>query len=130
MRNKKGFTLVEVLAVITILGVIALIAVPVYIVINNNMKNKLYETKVGSIETAAELYAADNKDDLFTTGDTEIITVGKLLNEKYLENEPECEEKHGTGKDICNPKDNTSMKDIQIEIEKANRNYTANIVDR
>ena len=36
--NKKGFTLVEVIMVVVILGIIIGVAVPSYIVISNNIK--------------------------------------------------------------------------------------------
>ena len=48
MRNKNGFTLVELLAVIVILGVIALIAVPSY----NNYIKKTKDTKCDSDKEA------------------------------------------------------------------------------
>ena len=38
MRNKKGFTLVELLVVITLLGVLGLITVPI---INDVIKNSI-----------------------------------------------------------------------------------------
>lgn len=51
MKNKKGFTLVELLAVIVILGVLLLIAVPsITSVINNSKKN----TFVSSAKMVAE----------------------------------------------------------------------------
>ena len=41
--NKKGFTLVEVIMVVVILGIIIGIAVPSYIAVSNNIKEKNYK---------------------------------------------------------------------------------------
>ena len=40
MMNKKGFTLVEVVIVVVILGIIIGLAVPSYIAVSNNIKEK------------------------------------------------------------------------------------------
>ena len=44
MKNKKGFTLVELLAVIVILGILLLIAVPAVQNIIENSRNKAFES--------------------------------------------------------------------------------------
>ena len=57
---KKGFTLVELLAIIVILGIIALIAYPV---VNRQVElaqNAAYERTVASIEEAARRYGVNN----------------------------------------------------------------------
>lgn len=57
--KNKGFTLVELLAVIVILGLIALIAVPM--VLNNIKKTKedLYNTQIELIKAGALSYVTD-----------------------------------------------------------------------
>ena len=45
-RNKKGFTLIELLSIIVILGVIALITVPVVSNIMTAMKKKAFKSSV------------------------------------------------------------------------------------
>ena len=55
--NNKGFTLVEVLAVIVIIAILGLIAVPSVLSIINTGRNSSYDIMVGSIKTAAsEMY--------------------------------------------------------------------------
>jgi prepilin-type N-terminal cleavage/methylation domain-containing protein len=58
--NKKGFTLVELLAVIVILGIILIIAVPASINISKKVKAKMYSNKIANITKSAVLWGQDN----------------------------------------------------------------------
>ena len=58
-RNKKAFTLIELLAVIVILAVIALIAVPVVMNIITKARKSAFKDSAYGIIKAAELYYAD-----------------------------------------------------------------------
>ncbi len=62
MKNNKGFTLVELLAVIVVLALLVSIAVPSTVSISNRLKKKMYCSKIDSIETAAALYGEDAKE--------------------------------------------------------------------
>jgi type IV pilus assembly protein PilA len=77
--NKKGFTLVELLATIVIMGIIIAIAVPSYIHITQSTKEKAYESKKEYIEAKAISYASENDLDPAT------ITVADLINAGYIE---------------------------------------------
>lgn len=60
MKN-KGFTLVELLAVIVIMGLILAIAVPNAFKLSNKVKTKAYKTKIEQIESGAgETYGTNN----------------------------------------------------------------------
>lgn len=59
MNNKKAFTLVELIATITILGVILLIAVPSYNKYVEKTRNKLIESYEKSAEDAAKAFVTD-----------------------------------------------------------------------
>lgn len=59
MKN-KGFTLVELLAVIIIIAVIAVIVTPNIVGNVNNYKNKLNNNQIKNIENAARLWGSDN----------------------------------------------------------------------
>ena len=61
--NKKGFTLIEGLMVIAIIGVILLTLIPSVIVIINKNKQKSFESTRDSIIAAAKMYVAENKYD-------------------------------------------------------------------
>lgn len=55
--NNKGFTLIEVLAVVVIIAVVTLIAMPSVLSIMNSSKDSSYEMMIDNIKTAAgELY--------------------------------------------------------------------------
>ena len=62
MKNtiKKGFTLVELLAVIVIIGVVALITVPSMAKNISSSKERLYKIQVQDIELAAKKWATDS----------------------------------------------------------------------
>lgn len=57
---KKGFTLVELLAVIVLLGIIMAIAIPGIYKIRDKMNEKALEAKINTIETAAVSYVQSN----------------------------------------------------------------------
>ena len=60
MKNKKGFTLVELLAVIIIISIIALIVFPVVTKQIKGSKDDLYKVQVENIIKAAKDYILDN----------------------------------------------------------------------
>ncbi|WP_153732682.1 type II secretion system protein [Sporosarcina obsidiansis] len=60
LKNEKGLTLVELLAVIVILGIIAAIAVPAIGGIINNSKVGAMKSDILNAVSAAELYVVDN----------------------------------------------------------------------
>ena len=90
MKN-KGFTLVEILAVIVILGLLVTFAVPNIIKTAKKSKDNMFENKVGMIEKAAELYIEDNHDSV-ESGAVKTIKVSDLLEYNYLKKEKkDCE---------------------------------------
>ncbi len=90
MKN-KAFTLIELLAVIIVLGILLGILVPSVIKTIGESKQKAYNTTVESIKTAAESYInmdADPtvKQELANTG-TSVITLDELIDAGFLPNE-------------------------------------------
>ena len=82
MNNKKGFTLVELLAVIVILGVLTAIAVPSVLGISKKIKTDMYESKKKTVEVALELWADDNKSSCIKNIDS--LKIKNLIEDNYL----------------------------------------------
>jgi len=55
-RRQKGFTLVEMLIVVVVLGILALIAVPQISVSSDDAKDKTLRTNLSTMRAALELY--------------------------------------------------------------------------
>ncbi|MFV0275218.1 MAG: prepilin-type N-terminal cleavage/methylation domain-containing protein [Bacilli bacterium] len=90
--NKKGFTLVELLAVIIILGLIALIVTPILFDTIDESKDELYNTQIKMIEDSAKQNVYDERFilDLIDSGEQTSykITLEDLVNKGYLESIP------------------------------------------
>lgn len=59
--KKDGFTLIDLVIVIVIIAILAAVAIPSFLSINNRAKEASVKTEMFSIATAIALYAADNE---------------------------------------------------------------------
>lgn len=87
MKEQKGLTLVELLAVIVILGIIAGIAVPSIGGIIENSKEKADLANKEIIESAARIADLDGAEDVDTNEDG-AYSVTELHTAKYLDDIP------------------------------------------
>ena len=88
MKSRKGFTLVELLVTIVLLGVVAAIIIFNVTNVSKNSKKTEYERFVASIKSSASLYADMNPEafqDLYINKSFIYITVGDLINSGLID---------------------------------------------
>lgn len=107
MKNKKGFTLVEMLVVIALIGVVIAIAIPSITLVRKRINIRLLNEKKDEILVAAQLYGSDKKFEQDT-----IIKVYELLDEKYIKKDTDSGSNGCTGENtskgcVSDPTDST-----------------------
>ena len=91
--KKNGFTLIEVLAVLIILGILISLTVPAYLTVLKDVKRDNYNSKVREIEVAANKYGDKIKDEVKLAGETCYrITVKKLIQMGELTSDSDYED--------------------------------------
>ena len=94
---KRGFTLVELLAVLILLGVVSLIAIPSIGKILNRSREKARESTKNELIKAAKEYYADNIRELPDDGSHKCLSVSEIEESGYISNDdivdPTTEEK-------------------------------------
>ena len=129
MKNNKGFTLVELMAVIVVLAIIIAIAVPSAITISHKIKLKMYDTKIDMILSSAKIYGQDNpailsdKTDGTCSDSKGKVQVSTLVSKGYIKKDDTSDR----GK-VINPVDNSSLNGHWVCVyKKYNRVYATEI---
>ncbi len=81
--NKKGFTLVELIGVVVILGLIALVAFPALLNQIDSSKKQVSDSQKALIISAAKNYVDENKNDYADKTEFE-ISADNLIKKGYL----------------------------------------------
>lgn len=110
---RRGFTLVEILAVIALMAVLALIAVPTYITISGTMKENVYNAKIEEIKAKSTTYAEETGKVVFSV-DT-LINEGRITpdNETGVYKDPRSDRKMNC--DIIHISFNDNQYEVSIE---------------
>ncbi len=77
IRNNKGFTLVEIMIVVVIIGLLAAMAIPAFQKVRTESQKKAITNNIRQITAAADQYFLENG----TTEVTQTLLVG---NDKYV----------------------------------------------
>ena len=82
---KRGFTLIELIAVIIILGIIALITTVSVMGLFKKSTASLYDTQVEIVESAAKKWIVANNGQLPSDGSPYTLQLSKLVSDGYLD---------------------------------------------
>ncbi len=109
--NKKGFTLVELLAVVVILGILMTISIPAVSKWIDKGKATNLDSQKETLIMATKSYAQANRNNLpKAIGDHKTVTASELKQNNYLE------------KDIINGNKESCMAESKVEIYKISSN--------
>lgn len=126
--KKRGFTLVELLAVLVVLAVISTIAFPIVNNIIDESEEKAYKQQIKTIEKAAKNWSTDNSNLLVEIDDNDefvnkscYITLDRIKYEGYLETN-----------DTINPIDDSNMNNYVVELnyDSNSHQYLYNVVPK
>ncbi len=134
--KKKGFTLVELLAVIVILSILMVIAVPATLSVSKKVKTKMLNNKMELAEKAAVLWAQDNRKCLALTNSCSItcntdgtdtnkldctVTLDKLAADGYIDYDDQ------TNKKIISPINKKNISTSTVSFTYNTTNHAVNI---
>lgn len=118
MERRKGFTLAELLGVITILGLLAILLIPAIDKAIRGGNETLYQAQISTIIEGAKEWSADHVASLPVNGESIFVTLKELKEGNYIPI------------DIKNPKTNTLFSDkIVVKITEKESQYQYKVVE-
>lgn len=83
--RKNGFTLVELLTVMTLLSILALMIYPAIDDYIDQSKSKAYKTQIENMISSTKNWAADHTTQLPDDGETYTLTLKDLIDGNYID---------------------------------------------
>ncbi len=137
--QKKGFTLVELLAVIVVLALIVTISFASVNRIRQNSLERIVDTKIAALEQAAILYAQDNPEILTESCDVagthydnycQVLTAREIIEAgDYFDTGNLTTSEDGTYQDLINDVTGLSMLDDTVQVYRHNNRIYAVMLD-
>ena len=94
-KNRKGFTMIELLATITILAILMIVTIPSVFFLINKSKEESRKSSRDTLTMATKSYTEANKDKLpKSIGDSRIIKANELKDSNYLKEEIKMTKKY------------------------------------
>ena len=94
--NRKGFTLIEIITTITILGIISVVAIPMVNKYLLQSRDKTYDTYVTTLYNATREYFSKNSVFLPDANSSKTVYAKELLNDGYIDDLVDPENKNQT----------------------------------
>ena len=86
LKARRGFTLIEIMIVVLIIGILLAIAVPNFVKARESSRQKACVSNLKQLQSACEQYAMDNK-----LSGTATIAIGDITgSSKYITVAPTC----------------------------------------
>ena len=124
-NNGKGFTLIELISVIVIIGILVLVAVPGVMGVAQNVKDNMFCTKIRTLEDAAKLYGKDYIDLFDERGYLEVKVSDLVDNNLYKKENDKCVYGSEDNPCVMDPRNDLPLDNVKISIVKRQNRISA-----